>query len=114
MISLPPIYSEVYHLTREILLHSKGFPKHYRPTLGRMMEEAAVDLTISLRTELLKKGRRIYEPMSGRVDQLKVLVQLCHDIEVMDHHHFNTMVKSLEKIGKMLGGLEKAQKGLGG
>lgn len=56
MISLPPIYSEVYHLTREILLYSRKFPKHYRPTLGRMMEEASLDLTILLRQELLKKA----------------------------------------------------------
>lgn len=30
----------------------------------------------------------------------------------MDHHHFASMVTSLEKIGKMLGGIEKAQKKL--
>ena len=63
-----------------------------------------------LRRELLKKGAPNMDPMSDRVDDLKVLTQLAHDVEAMSHHSFEALVTSSEKIGKMICGMKKQPK----
>ncbi len=107
---LPPVYTETYHFTIELMRRTAHLPKAYRPTLGRRMEEAAMDMTILLRQSLLTPSQRDYAGILSRVDTLKVCLQLAHELEILSPHQSMALSSSLEKIGKMLGGLQKHQK----
>ena len=112
MIKLPPIYTEAYHLAREMLRQTAHVPKMYRPTLGRRMEEAALDIVVNLRQELLKSGPLDLKGVGLRVDELKVLIQLSHDMGILRDQAFGQLATATDKIGKMIGGLERTGKGL--
>lgn len=112
MIKLPPIYTEAYHLAQALLKQSAHIPKAYRPTLGRRMEEAALDIVVRLRQELLKNGQLELTAVSLRIDELKVLIQLAHDVGILRDHAFGEFAAAIDKIGRMLGGLTRHKKTL--
>jgi hypothetical protein len=107
VIQLPPLYTESYHLAREMLRHTAQIPKNYRPTLGRRMEEAALDIVVTLRQELLKNQSFDLKKVSLRVDELKVLIQLSYDVGILKDQAFGALATATDKIGKMVGGLAK-------
>jgi hypothetical protein len=107
VIKLPPIYTEAYHLAGEMLRHTAHVPKMYRPTLGRRMEEAALDVVVILRHELLKNAPMDLRGVGRRVDELKVLIQLSHDMGILRDQAFGELATTTDKIGKMIGGLER-------
>jgi hypothetical protein len=110
-VRLPPVYNLAYHLSLEILKQTSHFPKHYRPTIGRRLEEGSIELVIRLRVGILKKSSLETSKASDLVDELKVLIQIAHDTGVLSHHLFGTWVETLETLGKMIGGLLKIQNG---
>lgn len=107
MIKLPPIYSEAYHLAASLLKQTAHIPKAYRPTLGRRMEEAALDIVVQLRQELLKAESLHIQQIDRRLDELKVLIKLSYDVGIFRDHSFGELASSTDKIGKMLGGLKR-------
>ena len=109
MLKLPPIYAEAYHFSKDLFTYTVNIPKAHRPTLGRKIESEALELLILLRIELLNKDRKNFQTISNKVDALKVLLQLAYDLKFFGHHGFTVMIASLEKIGRVLGGLYKYQ-----
>jgi hypothetical protein len=110
VIKLPPIYTEAYSLAQTTLRQTVNVPKAYRPTLGRRMEEAAIEIVVTLRQELLKQNVSIdTNHISLRVDELKVLIQLAYDLGIYRDSIYGELATSTDRIGKMLGGLAKHQ-----
>jgi hypothetical protein len=108
---LPPIYSETYHFTLHLFKRTGNIPKPYRPTLGRKMESAALELVVLLRQCLLTTASAAnLNQLIARVDELKVLTQLSYDLKFFSHADFGEISTSLVKIGKMLGGLHKYER----
>jgi hypothetical protein len=55
---LPKIYVDAHSLTIKVFSRSKAFPKHYRPTLARRLEEGCLELLVQLRSAALSPGSR--------------------------------------------------------
>ena len=105
--NLPPLYSECYHFTLTLLSKTEKMPKHFRPTLGRRMEEASLDLLVLLKHILLSKGRSDVSGLLDKIDELKLLIQLAFDLRCMSPFDFHQHSESLVSLGKMLGGLKR-------
>lgn len=112
-ITLPKLYKDSYDLALGIFSVTKSFPKHARPTLGRKLEENAVELASGVRLLLLTSRRKeelkLNQIHSATVfsDQLKLLIQLARDLEIISSTKFGDLSKTLESIGSQLGGLYK-------
>ena len=93
-VKLPQLYSDSYHLSLEVLTKTKNFPKHYRATLARRLEERSLDLCLNVRKLLLTKKHLVEETnhlmreASHAVDDLKLLWQLCRDLRLVSPGFF--------------------------
>lgn len=111
VVKLPQLYSESYHLSLDILAKTKGFPKHYRPTLARRLEDRTLDLCMSVRKLFLTKKQLAEEKerqtleASHAVDDLKFLWQLCRDLKLISAGSFGEVAEKLSLIGEQIGGL---------
>lgn len=104
---LPPVYSKTYHLTESLLKCTAHFPKQHRPTLGRRIEESALDLSTQLRRVLLGSAPRELSSLLATVDDLKVYLQLAHELTCISHSQYHELSQSVSIIGKMLGGMKR-------
>jgi hypothetical protein len=106
----PPLYSKTYHLSELVFQSTRSFPKHLRPTLGRKLEESALDLLILTKRILFQKDSHELKAAIDLVDQSKILVQLSHDLTALSHHEYGHLSDHLSLIGKMLAGLGSFRK----
>ena len=110
---LPQLYKDTYELALGIFACTKSLPKHARPTLGRRLEENALELASQVRTMLLIRRNHSevknahLEQAVRHTDELKLLVQLSRDLDVLTSSKFGDFSQQLEAIGSQLGGLSK-------
>ncbi|EFX60653.1 hypothetical protein DAPPUDRAFT_342160 [Daphnia pulex] len=104
---LPPVYSKAYHLSESLLKCTAHFPKQHRPTLGRRIEDSALDLATQLRRFLLGSAPRELPSLLATVDDLKVYLQLAHELTCLSHAQYHELSQSVSIIGKMLGGMKR-------
>lgn len=110
----PRIFSDCYQLTVCIFNRTKSFPKALRPTVGRRLEEATLDLTkyvssalfesttkIELRKEFLLKA-------SVALDEIRILTQLATEMRTLPVVGFAEIQEIIVNIGNQLGGLRRA------
>ena len=112
-VELPKIYSDAYNLTLTLLQRTRSFPKHYRPILARKIEETSVNLAMNLRKMALTsqqhrsvKGLLVLKASSD-IDDLKFLLQLSRDLELMSAGSFGTISEAVNEIGRQIGGLKR-------
>jgi|GEM_PF-6444613 len=55
------VFADAYAMTLNLLSRTRNFPKHLRPTLGRRLEDACLDLTIQLRLASFQNSPSIAE-----------------------------------------------------
>jgi hypothetical protein len=102
-----------------IFHRTKNFPKQLRPTLGRRIEEGALNLTQYLRKTFVisnKEENRIQKieflrMASLNLDELKVLLQLSYDLQAINVASLSETTTLTREIGKEIGGLMKYYQG---
>jgi four helix bundle protein len=115
----PKAYVDSYQLSIHLFHRTKNFPKQLRPTLGRKIEEAALNLTQYLRKTFVipnKDENRIQKieflkMASLNLDELKVLIQLSYDLQAINVASLSETTILTREIGKEIGGLMKYYKG---
>jgi hypothetical protein len=116
-VKLPSIYSDCYQLTLELYGRTKNFPKQFRPTIARKIEEASIELTTGVRALLLEKKQDLQlkkhhlMTVSHRADELKFLTQLCCDLEILSAGSFGDLNERISGIGKQVGALIRFYEG---
>lgn len=112
-VELPKIYSDAYNLALTLLQRTRSFPKHYRPILARKIEETSVNLAMNLRKMALTahenhsaKGELVLKA-SNDIDDLKFLMQLSRDLELLSAGSFGEISGSLTNIGRQIGGFKR-------
>lgn len=108
--NLPPLYSECYHLTVTLLKKTASMPKHYRPTLGRRLEDTTLDLLLELKRTLLSKDKHNLPRVLAKIDDLKLLSQLTYDLRCMSPAEYGELTDTLVRLGKMTGGLSRYER----
>lgn len=96
-----------------MLNRTRQIPKHYRPTLGRKLEEAIISLSMDIRSMLLTKKQDAALKQSQlsqtakTVDDLKFLLHLGLDLKIFSPGAFGEMNEKLSSVGRQLGGMMK-------
>lgn len=108
-----PIIQRIYELYK--LLHTlrRIIPKGDRYALWLRCENESLDLleafltaghaTPAERLPMLKET-------SGKLDKLKILIRLSHDLRLLDQKKYIQVQTILDEIGRMLGGWLKSLK----
>jgi hypothetical protein len=104
-----------YQLILLIFKISKNFPKHYRPTLGRRLEDGSINLTLFVRVASLASGnnrnsRRILflEKSSECLDEIRILLQICHDLQIIPISSYGRVSEATSNVGRQIGSFFKS------
>lgn len=108
----PPIISDAYQLSLALFHRTKTFTKHLRPTLGRRLEEASLDLMVHLRhfsftREKLRRQNSLLLA-SERLDEIRLLSQMSFDMKALTPSGYAEVAQFSLQVGKQLGGLLKS------
>ena len=82
----PKIYADSYQLSVMVFDRTRNFPKHFRPTLARRLEEATLDLMLAIRLATLHREARAgaLARASQKLDEMRMLLQLSHDMHLLN------------------------------
>jgi len=86
-----------------------GFPRSRKFTLGARIENAALDLLRTLVEATYTRTRRgLLDRANLEIDQLRLLVRLAKDLRAIDLRRYEFAARSLDEIGRLVGGWRKA------
>lgn len=110
MIREPKIYADSYQLSVMVFDRTRNFPKHFRPTLARRLEEATLDLMLAIRLATLHREARAgaLARASQKLDEMRMLLQLSHDMHLLNAPGYAELSRQTTLIGKQVGGFSKA------
>lgn len=104
-----------YQLSLLIFKISKNFSKHYRPTLGRRLEDGSINLTLFVRVASLASGknrssRRVIflEKSSECLDEIRILLQICHDLQIIPISTYGEISEATSTVGRQIGSFFKS------
>lgn len=113
----PKAFADAYQFTIALFSHTRSFPKHLRPTLGRHLEEKSLFLTTHLQKALLSpvksskgdQNRLIHlQKISDSLDDIRIFLRMSHDLKVLSVGAFHDLSLLGKEIGREIGGLIKA------
>jgi hypothetical protein len=90
-------------------------PKVHRPTLVRRFLDHGLSL-IRVITDLRYTRRRgaLFAEADGHLDQLRVLARLLCDLRALSVRQYERFSKSVDEVGRMIGGWRKTACGASG
>lgn len=110
------IYKDSYQLMIHVFHRTKNFPKFYRPTLGRRLEEGSLDLTQVIAQALMLSANKndhddlrldLFLKSSMILDQFRVVLNLSKDLQILNISGYEELTAQSREIGRELGGLMK-------
>ncbi len=108
-----PIFKKIYELRKYFYICLKKFPRYDRYGLGSRCEEDICGLmeAVMAASQLPKSEKLSYLRLGSRkLNLLRANLLFAKDIRAMDAKSYSVVVRSLDEIGKMLGGWEKFTK----
>ncbi len=108
----PKIYADAYQLAIMVFNRTRSYSKPLRPTLGRRLEEAAIDLLIAVRSATTtQKGvsrQAFLLQASEYLDGVRILLQLAHDMKALPAAGYAEMSEQTANVGRQVGGFLRA------
>ncbi len=103
-----------YDLCQWLLHHTNKFPKSHRFSIAMRIENHFLEF---LELVSLAEYRRGKLPLLQKADELlfkvRLLVRLSHALRFINTGSYEFAAKSLDELGRMLGGLMKKQPAVG-
>lgn len=106
----PKVVVRLYDFTLWLLQRTNRFPKNWRVTLGDRMDNLVVDMLVQAnRASYRAEKSDILMGLSDNLDELKLLIRICHDLDCLKTNQYKYASKETGDIGKQLGGWIKQQ-----
>ncbi|MCP4042725.1 MAG: diversity-generating retroelement protein Avd [Gammaproteobacteria bacterium] len=105
-----PLFTRTYDLMQWTLVKTTGFPRSYRASLGRRIQEQAFALY-----ETLIVASRDTEPLillkraDGRLAALRGYLRLSQELHLISLKQYGHVAKICDEVGRMLGGWMRKQ-----
>lgn len=107
----PQVFSDSYSLCLQVFHYSKLFSRPYRPTLGRRLEESALDVVLNLKKILFMSAgpekAKCLELVSQILNETRTLLDLARDIGLLTPAGYLELSDLSLRVGKGIGGLLK-------
>lgn len=99
------IFKKSYQLAQQILKASRLFPKSQRFLMAARLEETAISILEHI-IQANEAGQKM--PHLGKASQLlerlRILIRLSKDSSYIDFRRYERLSKTVDEIGRMLGG----------
>ena len=114
MMAEPPLFAHWYELTMWLLRRTEKLPRRIRFTFSNRIDNLTLDvlqgLTVAMYT---KRKAALLDDINRDIDQLRILLRLCHDMTYLDHKAYEHASRQIDEAGRMLGGWRKQQRSRG-
>jgi hypothetical protein len=108
------VYSDAYAMALLIFQRTKSIPKAQRPTLGRSIEEATLELLTALRAASVAESHSQKKHhclrASDALDRLRIFAQLLKDLNCFSENGYFEISEQSAEVGRQLGGWLKVLK----
>ncbi len=107
-----PLFVHWERVLSDLLDRTQRFPKAWRFTLTRRIEELGIDILELVVDACYRSGpatRAALVDADRRLTRLRVLLRLAHGRRLLDHGGYEHVSRGLAEAGRMLGGWRKQQ-----
>ncbi len=105
-----PIFTRWYAFLEWLLPVTEGFPKRVRFTFSDRINNLALDIMENLiEARYSSQKQAILQQANLRLEKLRILLRLAHKLRYLDYKRYEYGMKSINEVGKMLGGWIKQQ-----
>ena len=106
-----PIFTQWLDFLDWLLPLTAGFPKRVRFTFSDRINNLALDLVEDLvEARYSSKKAAIIRRANLRLEKLRVLLRLAHKQRYINYKRYEYAMKSINRVGQMLGGWSRQQK----
>lgn len=85
--------------------HTARFPKRLRHSLTNRIELLALGILENVTSAAYRKDpRRDLEQANDKLNRLRVILRLCHEMKIMSHDQYRCAAERLAEAGRLLGG----------
>lgn len=108
-----PVTQKVYDFYCDLYLVIEKMPKKDKYSIGTKIEKCTLDLLeLVVKAGNATSGDKVpfLTEASAKVDLLKLLIRLAHDIKATDQKKYLKLESQLQEIGRMVGGWIKSLK----
>lgn len=104
----PEAVSALYELMLWALPVTGRLPRSHRYTVGQKIEETLIDaLRLLVKAQYRKQNERLLDDANERVDLVRYLVRMMHDLQMMSSEQYGKFCDRLLSVGKQIGGWRK-------
>jgi len=110
-----PLFVLWEKIAGDLLERTARFPKAWRFSFAVRIDNLALDVLERLaEAQVSPPGRKVMllRDADASLLRLKVLTRLAHAQRLMDHGGYEHVARSLDEVGRMLGGWLKQQRGI--
>jgi hypothetical protein len=101
------LFRHWYQATDWIMDKTEKLPRHVRPTLGRRIDDYALDIAELILEAIFtpaKARRDLLRHINLLLDKLRILFRLCHDRRYLSTQQYAHVAQLIDDTGKMAGG----------
>lgn len=107
----PPIFSQWLQFLEWLLPALEKFPKRVRFTFADRITNLSLDIAEDLvEARYTRDKGAILRRINLKLEKLRVLLRLCHRLHYLPHAGYEHAAKSVNAVGRMLGGWIREQR----
>jgi hypothetical protein len=111
----PVILTRWLQFLQWLLPATEKFPKRVRFTFADRIDNLALDLAEDLIEARYSRDKQaILHRANLRLEKLRILLRLCHRLRYLPHAGYEHASRSINEVGRMLGGWIKERQEKGG
>ena len=103
------IFQKSYDLTVRIYKEVRNFPREYKYSLGKNLQNTVLDLIGGVIEANSEENKTFtLKKVVQQVEKLRILVRICYSLNVIGGHKYEVLSKYIDEVGKMTGGWLKS------
>ena len=107
-----PVFVRWVEFVKWLLPTTEKFPKRVRFTFTSRIDNLALDVVENLvEARYTRNKTEGLNAINLKLERLRVLLRLCHEVQVLPHKSYEFAMRSLDEVGRMVGGWIKQQEG---
>ena len=105
-----PVFVKWNDFLRWLLTTTEKFPKRVRFTFTNRIGNLALDVVEDLvEARYSRRKAERLKAINLKLERLRVLLRICHDLRYLPHESYEFAIRSLDEVGRMVGGWTRAQ-----
>ena len=103
-----PVVVRLYDLVLWTMNHTARFPRHHRYSLGQRIEGTLQDLLeLLIEARYAREKADLLDRANLLLERFRFQMRLAKDLKVLALNSFEFQAKSVDEIGRMIGGWRK-------